>query len=61
MVTGDNAQCGHYIAKASGMIAADTPVLLGDIAGGGTVAFSPMGSGSDGEKGVSASEVHLKS
>lgn len=42
MVTGDNAQCGHYIAKASGMIAEEVPVLLGDVTSGGTVSFSPM-------------------
>lgn len=31
MVTGDNAQCGHYIAKQCMMIAPDVRVLLGDI------------------------------
>lgn len=31
MVTGDNAQCGHYIAKQCRMIASDVRVLLGDV------------------------------
>ena len=31
MVTGDNAQCGHYIAKQCMMVAPDVRVLLGDI------------------------------
>ncbi|KAJ7537387.1 hypothetical protein O6H91_11G004100 [Diphasiastrum complanatum] len=31
MVTGDNAQCGHYIAKKSGMVSQSTEVLLGDV------------------------------
>lgn len=31
MVTGDNAQCGHYISKQCMMIAPDVRVLLGDI------------------------------
>ena len=30
MVTGDNAQCGHFIAKECGMVAAHAQVLLGD-------------------------------
>ena len=31
MVTGDNAQCGHYIAKQCMLIAPDVRVLLGDV------------------------------
>ena len=30
MVTGDNAQCGHFIAKECGMVATHAQVLLGD-------------------------------
>jgi len=31
MITGDNAQCGYYIAKESGMIAKDAKVYLADV------------------------------
>lgn len=35
MVTGDNAQCGFYIAKECSMIAPHVQVLLADIGQGG--------------------------
>lgn len=31
MVTGDNAQCGYYIAKECGMVAPYVSVMLGDV------------------------------
>ncbi|EFJ32188.1 hypothetical protein SELMODRAFT_439526 [Selaginella moellendorffii] len=31
MLTGDNAQCGHYIAKQSGMVSSHVQVLVGDV------------------------------
>lgn len=31
MITGDNAQCGCYIAKASGMVPQDSRIILGDL------------------------------
>ncbi|KAG0585432.1 hypothetical protein KC19_2G011200 [Ceratodon purpureus] len=42
MVTGDNAQCGHYIAKQCMMVAPDVRVLLGDIDTDGSVSWRPM-------------------
>ena len=42
MVTGDNAQCGHYIAKQCMMIAPDVRVLLGDIDTDGRYAHSSL-------------------
>jgi cation-transporting ATPase 13A3/4/5 len=35
MITGDNAQCGFYIAKESGMISRNARVLLAECSGGG--------------------------
>lgn len=42
MITGDNAQCGNYIARKSGMIDEDATVLLADLEKG-TVLWRPMG------------------
>lgn len=39
MITGDNAQCGLYIAKESGMLPADCSVVLGDLNDRGEVVW----------------------
>ncbi|XP_024527352.1 probable cation-transporting ATPase 13A4 [Selaginella moellendorffii] len=44
MVTGDNAQCGHYIAKQSGMFSSDCKILLGDITNDNSVVWSSLSS-----------------
>ena len=47
MITGDNAQCGCYIARAVGMVEEEMTVLLGDDPqGSGKVTWSVMGGGS---------------
>ncbi|BBN19120.1 hypothetical protein MPTK1_8g08050 [Marchantia polymorpha subsp. ruderalis] len=44
MVTGDNAQTGHYIARKCGMVEQHVPILLGDIEQpSGRVTWSRMG------------------
>ena len=45
MVTGDNAQCAHYIACQCGMVSEGAPVLLGSVTSEGQVAWSPLGPG----------------
>ena len=30
MVTGDNAQCAHYIARECGMVVPNAQIILGD-------------------------------
>ncbi|KAH9540758.1 hypothetical protein CY35_14G023000 [Sphagnum magellanicum] len=42
MVTGDNAQCGHYIAKECAMVEPHVQVLLGDVDKQGSVSWVPM-------------------
>jgi len=42
MVTGDSAQCAHYIGRACGMVAEGADLLLGDVDAGGDVAWSLM-------------------
>ncbi|EFJ04479.1 hypothetical protein SELMODRAFT_432379 [Selaginella moellendorffii] len=44
MVTGDNVQCGHYIAKQSGMFSSDCKILLADITNDNSVVWSPLSS-----------------
>ena len=34
MITGDNAHCGHYIAKNCGMLDPDSTVLLSEVVNG---------------------------
>ena len=48
MITGDNAQCGYYIARQCGMLAADSTVLLGD-SREGVLQWSTMGGGAEAE------------
>eukprot|EP00249_Psilotum_nudum_P025155 c29394_g1_i2 orf=541-4356(-) len=48
MVTGDNAQCGHYIAKECGMVASHVQVFLGDIGSDYRVLWVPMDTYADG-------------
>ncbi|BBN18845.1 hypothetical protein MPTK1_8g05990 [Marchantia polymorpha subsp. ruderalis] len=40
MVTGDNAQCGYYIAKECGMVAPYVSVMLGDVCKDGSVGWT---------------------
>ena len=42
MITGDNAQCGCYIARASGLVADDSCVLLADTTADGQVQWLEM-------------------
>ncbi|MCO5602078.1 hypothetical protein L7F22_056205 [Adiantum nelumboides] len=42
MVTGDNAQCGHYIAKQCGMIAPHAQIFLGDADADNSIFWTPM-------------------
>jgi predicted P-type ATPase len=42
MVTGDNAQCGFYIAKECAMVAHHVQVLLADLNEAGSVVWQPM-------------------
>ena len=46
MVTGDSAQCGHYIGRACGMVAEGADVLLADVGLEGEVTWSFMGASS---------------
>ena len=46
MVTGDSAQCGHYIGRACGMVAEGADVLLADVGPEGEVTWSFMGANS---------------
>lgn len=41
MVTGDNAQCGFYIAKKCAMVAEHVQVLLADVGEAGRYVFFP--------------------
>ncbi|MCO5592424.1 hypothetical protein L7F22_046427 [Adiantum nelumboides] len=42
MVTGDNAQCGYYIAKQCGMVAPHAQVFLGDAYENNSILWMPM-------------------
>jgi cation-transporting ATPase 13A3/4/5 len=42
MITGDNAQCGHYIARKCGMARSDATMLLGELDGEGRIMWSGM-------------------
>ncbi|MCO5602074.1 hypothetical protein L7F22_056201 [Adiantum nelumboides] len=42
MVTGDNAQCGYYIAKQCGMVAPHAQVFLGDAYDNNSILWTPM-------------------
>lgn len=44
MVTGDSAQCAHYIARACGMLEESANLLLADVDTTGNVAWSFVGS-----------------
>ena len=44
MVTGDSAQCAHYIGRACGMIEEAADLLLADMDATGSVAWSLVGS-----------------
>lgn len=44
MVTGDSAQCAHYIGRACGMIEESADLLLADVDTTGNVAWSFVGS-----------------
>lgn len=43
-MTGDSAQCGHYIARACGMLEESADLLLADVDTMGNVAWSFVGS-----------------
>lgn len=43
MLTGDNAQCAHYIARQSNMVSEAAQVLLADVTPGGDIAWAPLG------------------
>ncbi|KAH7415779.1 hypothetical protein KP509_14G060200 [Ceratopteris richardii] len=47
MVTGDNAQCGHYIARKCSMVAPQVQIFLGDVDAAGSVFWMPMDGQSD--------------
>lgn len=42
MVTGDNAQCGHYVAEKCGMISPQAQMLLGELDESNQVVWSGM-------------------
>ena len=42
MVTGDSAQCGHYVGRACGMVAEAADLLLADVDPSGDVCWAPM-------------------
>ena len=42
MLTGDNAQCAHYIARQCSMVSEGAEVLLGDVTPAGGVAWTPL-------------------
>ena len=46
MVTGDSAQCAHYIGRACGMIEEAADLLLADVDSSGEVTWSFVGNGS---------------
>eukprot|EP01052_Picozoa_sp_SAG31_P034050 SAG31_NODE_3923_length_3749_cov_2.030685_2_plen_246_part_00 len=56
MITGDNAQCGFYIAQQCGMLDHGSEVLLGDNRGGG-LQWSKMGTDAAGWQSLSVAEV----
>lgn len=47
MVTGDNAQCGHYIARECGMVAPHAQIFLGDCDDQNSIFWMPMSSQSN--------------
>ena len=62
MITGDNAQCGNYIARASRMVRADAAVLLAEpdtaaAARGGAVAPPPSPATAASRAGLPASDA----
>ena len=50
MVTGDSAQCAHYIGRACGMIEEAADVLLADVDSAGEVAWTFVGNGAQDDK-----------
>ena len=56
MVTGDNAQCGFFIAKECGMVSPQATVMLGDVGASGSVVWTQMGERED-VKPMATSEV----
>lgn len=50
MLTGDNAQCAHYIARQCCMVSEGAEVLLGDVTPEGSVAWAPLGSSPQADK-----------
>ena len=45
MLTGDSAQCAHYVGRACGMIGEAADLLLADIDSSGDVTWSFVGNG----------------
>eukprot|EP00250_Pteridium_aquilinum_P014895 c22269_g1_i1 orf=370-4158(-) len=47
MVTGDNAQCGHYIARQCGMVAPHAQIFFGDCDDQSSILWMPMSAQQD--------------